>query len=68
MFVYTSLAGKDHLHSQISPLLTPLLASIGLGTAGAAQRNSHSMADVNYKNLGHQITQDLFALEKPIAN
>lgn len=32
MFVYGSLAGRDHLRSQISPLLTPLLVSVGLRT------------------------------------
>lgn len=50
------------------PLLIPLTASLGLGTAGALSRQqAQQWLYDSYKNLGYQITQGLFALEGSIA-
>lgn len=74
-----SLAGREHLYVQIFPaprgrekcavpLLIPLIASLGLGTAGDLSRQqAWQWPCDSYKNLGCQITQGLFALEGSIA-
>lgn len=50
------------------PLLILLIASLGLGTAGALSRQQAQQWPYDsYKNLGCQITQGLFALEGSIA-
>lgn len=49
------------------PLLRLLIVSLGLETAGATLGAlGTAMADVSYKNLGPRISQDLFALGKPM--
>lgn len=79
MFGYDNLAGREHLYVQIFPaprgiekcaipLLMPLIASLGLGTAGALSRQqAQQWLYDSYKNLGCQITQGLFTLEGSIA-
>jgi hypothetical protein len=62
----SSLGQREMKHAV--PLLILLIVSLGLeiprvilGAMGTA------MADISYKNLGLQISQDLFALEKSMA-